>query len=372
MKVVFIDLFSGVSGDMLLSAFIDAGMPLDYINKNIRKVLPEYEFSISSIEQVSFGISGKKIDIIEKPLNKRNYLEIVNLIEKSLLNQKIKTLSLKILHFLAKAESKIHGIPLEKVHFHEIGAIDTIIDIIGVSSSIDFFNIEDVFISPIPIGEGEINCTHGIYPNPAPATLELLKGFKINKININGELSTPTGVAILKGLNARNSKLPVFEIENIGYGFGKNNLKDRANFLRILIGNLWEDEILNNSYIYEIEFNVDDMTGEEIGFFIREIFKFNIKDIQCISTITKKNRPGYLFKIITDFIGKDLLQFIFEYSSTSGVRFLKKERIILDRIFENKEINGKKIRKKIFKSSKLEIFKSKFEFDDIEGLLKSP
>jgi uncharacterized protein (TIGR00299 family) protein len=370
MIIAYFDLFSGVSGDMFLSAFVDAGLPQNLLKENLQYILSANEYKIDFKTIQSHGISGKQVDISENPLTSRSYSKIINSIQNSKLDKHIKEISKKFLKTLALAEAKIHSLPLEKVHFHEIGAVDTIIDIVGIATAIEYFKIDKVFISDIPVGSGEINCLHGTFPNPAPATSEMLKGFNVRKLDINAELTTPTGVAVLKGVNAVQSELPVFKLENIGYGFGKQKITDRPNFLRILIGKAETDKTFCNSNIYEIEFNVDDMTGEQIGYFLTEIFKFNIVDVQCISTITKKNRPGYILKIYSDNLEENLLKFIFEYSTTSGIRYSKKNRIILDRYFENSEIRGNLVRKKIFKSSLLGIEKAKLEFDEVSKSMK--
>ncbi len=370
MIIGYFDLFSGVSGDMLLSAFIDAGLPVNILKKALQKIINKKEFKLEFTETNSHGINGKQLNIKEYPISFRKYSDIINLLENSDLTTKIKNISQKIFHILALAEAKIHNIAVDDVHFHEIGAIDTIVDIVGTATAIDFFNIEKVFISEIPVGTGEIQCVHGILPNPAPATAEILKNLKIKKLNINKELTTPTGASILKGLDAIQVDMPVFKINKIGYGFGKTKLLDRGNFLRILIGEINEKTIEPNSYIYEIEFNVDDMTGEQIGFFIEEIFKFNILDIQCISTISKKNRPAYIFKILSESLDKNLVKFIFQFSTTSGIRYSLKKRIILDRFFEHTKINGNLLKKKIFTNQLLNIKKEKFEFNDISHIIK--
>jgi len=257
MIIAYFDLFSGVSGDMFLSAFVDAGLPQNLLKENLQYILSANEYKIDFKTIQSHGISGKQVDISENPLTSRSYSKIINSIQNSKLDKHIKEISKKFLKTLALAEAKIHSLPLEKVHFHEIGAVDTIIDIVGIATAIEYFKIDKVFISDIPVGSGEINCLHGTFPNPAPATSEMLKGFNVRKLDINAELTTPTGVAVLKGVNAVQSELPVFKLENIGYGFGKQKITDRPNFLRILIGKAETDKTFCNSNIYEIEFNVE-------------------------------------------------------------------------------------------------------------------
>ena len=354
--ILFIDDFNGISGDILLSAFLDAGFDINLLIENLAKIDLLNEFEIIPKKVTSFGLSGTIVRISQNPLKNRNFKKIVSTIQQSTLKENIKELSIKILYNLAKAEAKIHSVPIENVHFHEIGAIDTIIDAIGIATAIDFFKISKCFISTINVGKGEIITEHGIYPNPSPATIELLKGYKIKILDTEKEITTPTGAAIVNALECEQKFNIEIIAEKVGYGFGQYKFKDKPNFSRIIIGNMCE-EIIYNSKIYEINFNVDDMTGEEIGYFIQKIMEKNILDISIISTITKKNRPGYLITILVNEITEDLLTFIFKSTTTSGIRYSEKKRYILDRYF-----NGNK---KIFKSNKLKVEKWKVEFDKI-------
>ncbi len=368
MNVLYCDLFNGISGDMLLSAFIDAGMPVAVITDNISKVLNKSEFEISTKKITSKGLTGIVIEIDEKPLDDRNFKKIESLIISSNLNDNIKNTSVTILKKLAEAEAKIHNQRLENVHFHEIGAIDTIIDIVGIASCMDYFRIADVFCSEIPVGSGAVKCSHGEYPNPAPATVELLKNYNIRVFDCNEEIVTPTGAAILSGLNAVQTNYPLFEIDKIGYGFGKKEFENKPNCLRIFIGKKEDKENLINSKVLEIEFNIDDMTGEEIGFFISEISKKEILDIQCINSVTKKNRPSHIIKILTNNVDKNIIKFIFDYTTTGGLRLLYKDRIILNKNVEEKIVKNEKVKVKKYFNDSLNIAKEKVEFSEVEKL----
>ncbi len=349
---LFIDLFNGISGDMLISAFVDAGLPPDLIIKEIKNIDILDEVDLKFQKKTHFGLSGTFLKIKENPLKKRKFKDLEDLLNPF-------PLAKKILKTLAIAEAKIHNINLNDVHFHEIGAIDTIIDCIGVSVGIEYFKIEKCYISEIPVGKGKIKISHGLYPNPAPATIEILKSYKLNFLNTEKELTTPTGAAILKALEAEQIENFSFIPYKIGYGLGAQSFSDRPNCLRIFIGKKFKKIDDYNSKIIEINFNIDDMTGEELGYFIENAMKNNIIDISVIPTITKKNRPGYLITILVNEIDDRILRFIFQNTSTSGIRFCEKKRFILDRYFEGN--------KKIFKSEKLKIKKWKFEFDKIKG-----
>ena len=357
-NILYIDAFNGISGDILLSAFIDAGFKLDILIDELKKIEIIDEFKLFSEKVTSFGITGTRLKIEENPLKNRNFKDIKNLIDYSGLKEKIKNLSLKILENLAFAEAKVHSLNIDNVHFHEIGAIDTIIDVVGVATAINFFNIDEFYCSTIPVGKGEIITSHGIYPNPAPATTELLKDFKVKFLDLNEEITTPTGAAIIKTIGCKQDEKFEIIAEKVGYGFGNLEFNDRPNFSRIFLGKKVEKSYYNSKVI-EINFNVDDMTGEEIGYFIKNAMSKDILDISVIPTITKKNRPGYLITILVNEITDELLKFIFENTTTSGIRFTEKKRFILDRYFDGN--------KKIFKSEKLKIKKWKLEFDEIDG-----
>jgi len=319
MPDLYIQSFSGVSGDMILAAFLDAGLPLDALVNTLNNVLDHDEFSISFENFLSKGISGKRLKISENHSKDRDFRYIKNSISNSQLNDKIKILSLSTFNLLAEAEGIVHNIDKDDVHFHEIGGVDTIIDIVGAAFAVDYFCINNIYVSDIVVGTGEIMSCHGVMPNPAPATTILLKDYNLKFLNENFEFTTPTGAAILKGFAAKSTLENSFKIDKIGYGFGSKTLHSRANFLRLFISgekpsNISENII--NSEILEIEFNIDDMTGEEIGFFIEESKKFDVVDIQCIPSITKKNRPGYIFKILVESLEADILKFIFNFTTT--------------------------------------------------------
>jgi uncharacterized protein (TIGR00299 family) protein len=363
MNVLYLDLFNGISGDMLLSAFIHAGFPLNILKESVSCILSEDEFSIEYFSAESENISGGKIKIEEKSESYRDYKAIKNIILSSTLKSDIKKISLSILHKLAEAESYVHNCNIDNVHFHEIGAVDTIIDIVGVASAIDFFEISKIAVSKIPVGRGEIKCAHGVLPNPAPATVFLLKDYNITVTEIESEITTPTGAAIIAGLNAVQQEMLSFSLKRVGYGYGSKKLKEKANFMRILIGE--EPYRIPDDSILEIEFNIDDMTGEEIGYFINEAAKKNIIDIQCIPSFTKKNRPGYVFKILTDKMDNHLAAFIFANTSTSGFRISRKERYTMKRTLE-KQLGNSMFQIKRMAEDSLNIRKSKIEFDSLK------
>jgi len=238
MKIVHFDCFSGIAGDMTLAAMIDAGLPVNYLKEELSKLSLDDNFSLEVSKASRHGISGTKLDVkvTKAQHGHRHYSDICNIIESSGLKATVKELALKFFKTIGEAESKIHQVPLEKIHFHEVGAIDSIVDLVGTAIGIDYFSPDKITSSPVPVGTGEIRCDHGVMPNPAPATMEILKGIPINQLPINKELCTPTGAAIIRVLAEKFELSPNLKVTSTGYGIGTFELSERANVLRILIG----------------------------------------------------------------------------------------------------------------------------------------
>ncbi|CAG7649363.1 nickel pincer cofactor biosynthesis protein LarC [Paenibacillus allorhizosphaerae] len=242
MKILYLDCFSGISGDMTLAALIDAGADRDYIDEELRKIHIE-PFALEWKRVNKRGISSLKVDVLldpnRPPEHHRHYSEIVEIINQSGFNERVVKLSLAIFEKIAVAEAKIHNIPIESVHFHEVGAIDSIVDVIGVALAIDSLQIEKIICSPVPLGSGTVRCDHGIYPVPAPATLEMMKGLPIATTPYAMEMTTPTGAGIVSGLADEFAKgLPPMIVESIGYGAGTRDLPNQPNVLRAVVGQL--------------------------------------------------------------------------------------------------------------------------------------
>lgn len=255
MKVLYFDCFSGISGDMSLAALIDAGANSKYIEAELKK-LPIEPFEIQYKVVVKKGVKALKLDVVLDPsteiVKHRHYIDIIKMIDESDLPQGVKDRSKKIFYKIAEAEGKIHNLPLEEVHFHEVGAIDSLVDIIGVSLALDYLGIEEIYTSPIPLGSGQIKIDHGIYPIPTPATLEILKGIPISSCQIKSEMTTPTGAGIVAALGKGFVGFPSMTVEAIGYGAGTKDFNDRPNVLRAIIGTT------NELFLTEPHFHIHD------------------------------------------------------------------------------------------------------------------
>lgn len=237
MKILHFDCFSGISGDMTIGALLDAGGDWDYLLQELQKLPLTAEYELERQKTVKNGLSGTKFYVhYEEAKSHRHYSEIEKMIQESELTSRTKEMSLNIFRIIAKAEAKIHHVTLEKVHFHEVGAIDSIIDIVGTAILLENLGVEQVTSSPVPLGSGKMVMGHGLYPVPAPATLEILKDIPIEKSDIVGELTTPTGAAIIKALATSYGPIPSMIVEKVGYGAGEKSFLDRPNMLRMIIG----------------------------------------------------------------------------------------------------------------------------------------
>ena len=242
MRIVYLDCFSGISGDMTLAALVDAGADRDYVESGLARIRAE-PFRLVWRRVTKNGVSALKVDVElepgRAPAHHRHFADIVRLIEQAELGARATETAVAIFRRLAEAEARIHRVPVERVHFHEVGAIDSIADIVGVALALDSLAPDRVLVSPVPVGTGFVRCDHGVYPVPAPATLELLKGLPIADTppDAEGELTTPTGAAIVAAVaHGFSRSLPAMTAEAVGYGAGARDLPGRPNVLRAVVG----------------------------------------------------------------------------------------------------------------------------------------
>jgi len=337
MKIIYFDCFSGISGDMILGALFDSGLSLDFFKKELKKLpLTDYEIKISKTNKNS--ISGTSFNLIINDNSSHRHLkEILEIIDTSKLKKIIKDKAKNIFTKLAEVESRIHNISIDKIHFHELGGIDTIIDIVGTLIGLDLLGIELVYSSPIPLGNGFVKTQHGLLPIPAPATIELLKNVPVYKNEIEGELVTPTGAVLISSLSKEFVKLPLMDIENIGYGAGKSDFLT-PNLLRVFIGKILKEENIENNLL--IETNIDNMNPQIYEYVIEKLFKNGALDVFLTPIIMKKSRPGVILSIICETSQeKKLANIIFKETTTIGYRKYNVEKIFLNREIE--EINTK-------------------------------
>jgi len=360
MKTAYFDTFSGISGDMIVGAFISAGISLSDIEAEIQKLdMPGYSLSQKTVERNA--ISATLFEVHSHGHHhSRSLKDIIELIKKSSLNEQVKERSIRIFNTLGYAEAKIHNVSSDEVHFHEIGAVDSIIDIVSAAICLDKLKIEKVFTSVIPLGRGFVDTQHGKMPIPAPATLEILKNYPVKFNDIPFELTTPTGAAIVAAESQGLLTDKNFITERIGYGAGTKEMPGIPNLFRLAIGELVEKYSSDETYL--IETNIDDMNPEFYPYVIEKLFDVGVHDAYLIPIIKKKGRPGIILSTLCESNKiDDVLKIIYSETSTLGVRILKTDRRKLDRGFEEVDTKYGKVEVKVTETSAGKKFIPEFE-----------
>src|SRR4030042_5276553 len=331
MKVAHFDCFSGISGNMILGALIDLGIDVKELDGELEKLPLQYQLEAKRVAKN--GISAMHREgLTQEGEGKRSLKDALALIDQSTLAEDVKRLSMQIFTRLGEAEAKVHNQTLSTVHFHEIGAVDTFIDIVGAVVGMKMLGIKKISCSPLNIGKGMVQGAHGMLPIPAPITAELLKGVPVYATDIEGELTTPTGAAIITSIAADFGNLPLLTIENTGYGAGKLEL-EIPNLLRLWVGEMKEhpeDYITENVTV--IETAIDDMNPQFYDHIMKSLLDSGALDVFLTPVQMKKNRPGVALSIITrrEQVEK-LLGILFEESTTLGVRIAETHRLSLPR-----------------------------------------
>jgi len=330
MKTLYFDITSGASGDMILSSLIDLGVPVEYLLKELSKLKIE-GLSVSAEKQIRSGIAATYLNLKWKSPTKFCHIhQILRKIKSAHYSQKIYLQCEKILTTLGKAEAKVHKIPLEHVHFHEIGAIDTIIDITGVCLALNWLNVDNIFFSVLKDGKGTVSTHHGILPVPVPAVCELAKGFDIEILDIREELLTPTGCALLICLGKQKKDLINGKLINIGYGCGLKVLDKVPNVLRAFL--LETKEFDFNDNVFVLESDIDHISGEIMGDVASRLLQKGALDVSWVPVYMKKGRPGYRLVVLSNLQKiNELVDTIIFHTRTLGVRIYETRRIIAQR-----------------------------------------
>lgn len=341
-KILFIEPFSGISGDMMIGAFLDLGLSFETLQKKL-ELLPLKGYRISCRKCMRSGIHATKFDVeTGHSHHHRGFTDIRGMIESSGLSSWVKEQSVEAFRRLAEAESKIHGQPLEKVHFHEVGAVDSIIDIVGSMIAVDAFRPVKIIASSVNVGHGTLKCQHGTYPVPGPAAQELLKGIPTFTNEISGELTTPTGATLLSTLVNDFSVRPSMRIQATGYGAGTRQTEGNANVLRISLGETMEDsvkpKVSPEKQVAVIEATIDDMSPQVYGYFLEKAMAAGALDIYSTPIQMKKNRPGLKMTCVCALEEVDrFAELIFSETTTIGIRYTVAERKTLERRFQQVE-----------------------------------
>lgn len=329
MKIAYFDAFSGLSGDMTVGALLQLGVPLAELQKELAKLpLAGYELT-QSVRHVS-GIRAVKFQVeVREPLVERSFRALAQMLRESPLLPPVKDMSLRIFTVLAEAEGRVHGVAPGAVHFHEVGAVDSIVDIVGTAFGVHTLGIEALYASALPMGQGFVPSRHGILPVPAPATVELMKGVRVRLEDGTAELVTPTGAAIVAAL-ARQGELPQVQVSAVGYGAGERTLADRPNVLRILVGTMIESP--REERFVVLEANIDDLNPEFYEHVMERLFAAGARDVCLLPMHMKKNRPGVMLWVLGEEATREQLSaIIFAETSTLGLRGYPVSRVALRR-----------------------------------------
>ena len=337
-KVLYLDCATGVSGDMILGALIDLGVDPDRLRARLRALGPK-GYTIATGRTRRAGIAAAQVKVTVRGRQpERNEKEIRSIVEKSDLPEPVKDASLAIVASIVKVEAAIHGIPRSKVHLHEIGAIDSIVDIVG--ATIGFSELlglpgtpgaGQLICSPLNLGHGRVRTEHGVLPVPAPATAALLKGVPVYAEGPPAELTTPTGAAIVRHLASSFGPPPPMTIDKIGYGAGSRDFAGRANVLRAMLGSPW-GEAAQTREILAIECTIDDMNPQAYGYVMERLFDAGAREVFYTPVQMKKDRPGVLVTVIAPAgLLNETARILFEETTTIGLRYRPMQRIELER-----------------------------------------
>lgn len=346
MRALYFDCFAGTSGDMIVGALIDLGLDLDLL-RNRLELLNLTGFRLETTRVKKAGIEAVKFDVrVESGRQpRRSLVDIRRLIEQSELSDPIKRRSLEVFERLARAEARVHGAAIDQVHFHEVGAVDSIVDVVGAAIGFEELGVESVSASAVRVGYGFVDTEHGRLPVPAPGTAELLKGVPVYGGDLEGEFATPTGAALVATLSESFGPLPRMTITGVGYGAGSRDVERFPNAIRLVVGDLDERSA---SEVVVIDTNIDDMNPQAYGFIMERAFAAGALDVFMTPVQMKKNRPGVLLTVLCEPKDADpVISILLNETSSLGVRYHRAARRILERSVESVETPYGSVRIKV-------------------------
>jgi uncharacterized protein (TIGR00299 family) protein len=333
MRIAYFDCFSGISGDMVLGALVDAGASLARVETELRR-LPVTGWTVRAEKVRRGAVAATKVHVEAGEHHPhRSLAEILGLIDAANFPPRIAERAQAIFRRLGEAEAKVHAIPVEQVHFHEVGAVDAIVDIAGAAVGFELLGVEWFAASALNLGGGRIEAAHGLLPVPAPATAELVRGLACYSRGVEHELVTPTGAAIVATLAGRSAPLPAMTVEAVGWGAGSAELAEQPNVLRLFVGEAAQEQAARwNESITVIEANVDDMNPQLYGYFVERAMAAGALDVYAAPVQMKKNRPGTLLTVLAEpEAAERLVELVFRETTTIGVRMHEARRRALDR-----------------------------------------
>jgi len=338
MRVLYFDCFCGVSGDMLLASLLDLGADKQQVRAALDATrLTGYELKVEKVVKGGLAATSVTVDVADQNSPERGLPDIETMIDQGDLNDELKRRSKSVFRRLAETEARIHNTTPERIHFHEVGAIDSIVDIVGGLAALETLKVDEVYCSPVHLGTGEVRCKHGTLPVPAPATVALLQGVPVYSRGIPTELTTPTGAALITTLAAEFGPVPPMRIEAAGYGAGKKDVAERPNVLRAIVGET-AGEGAETDLVAVLETTIDDMNPEYYPWLVDRLFEAGVKDVFLAPVIGKGGRPGTSVVVICDTgIVDKIAGVVFEETSSFGVRYRFESRMKLSR--ESREVD---------------------------------
>ena len=346
MRGLYFDCFAGISGDMIIGALLDVGLDFDALERQLESLgLSGYEIRAERVKRSGIAATKFTVDVDETAQPERSLPDIRAIIEHASLSNQIKGRATRAFELLAEAEARVHATTIDQVHFHEVGAVDSIIDTVGAMIGFEMLGADTFFASPLRIGQGFIRSQHGHLPIPAPATAELLRGVPVYAGDIEGEFVTPTGAAILKTLCEKFGAMPAINIERVGYGAGSRDPEGVPNAVRLVLGRLdavsdrtarAEPAPKRDETVIVIETNIDDMNPQAYGFVMERAFALGALDVFLVPIQMKKDRPGVLLTVLAKpDCAEGLIDLLLRETTTLGVRYYEADRRTLDRVIES-------------------------------------
>ncbi|OGP88859.1 MAG: TIGR00299 family protein [Deltaproteobacteria bacterium RBG_16_48_10] len=345
MKIAYFDCFSGASGDMILGALVDAGLSPRLLREELNKLrIPTVYVKVKKVQRG--GLSATRVSVEGKDeKSHRTLKELLRIVDRSSLDAEVKAKTREIFQRIASAEAKIHQRPIDEVHFHEIGGLDSVVDIVGAVWGIKKMGIGEIHVSTVNVGSGFVECEHGVLPVPAPATLALMKGAPVYSSGIEKELLTPTGAAILTTLGSQFGSMPILKVEEIGYGAGRDDLP-HPNLLRLVLGSRPVTYVKEKVMV--VETNIDDMNPQFYDYIMERLLAMEVQEVFLTPILMKKNRPATLITVICSLEKMpSIAEFLFRETTTLGLRWREEERAKAQREIMTLQTKHGKIRFKL-------------------------
>lgn len=333
MRIAYFDCFNGAAGDMILGALVDAGLGADGLREELAKLrLDDFALEIGKTKKQGFAATQVVVKTTA-PASHRHLRHIVEILDRAALSDTVRDRAKKVFRRLAEAEAAVHNTQIESVHFHEVGAVDAIVDVVGTVAGLERLGVQRIECSPVPVGSGTVTSDHGVLPVPAPATAALLRGVPLAASDEPGELTTPTAAALLSTLVERFGSLPAMTVSSVGYGAGTREGKTRPNLLRVLIGDAAAAP--QGDEVTILEANIDDSTGQAVAYACERLLAEGALDVSTTAIQMKKSRPGVRISVIATPASADKLEeVLFAETTTFGVRRTTCRRATLERSLE--------------------------------------